>query len=223
FWSIGRPLAIAAVLAVFGIIAGVAFWPRQQPSQFAGPVNLPPAELSDVQAEVTPELHEELTLAVPAETAPAQAGSAPVDTYRRDDLTAQPATGSAPVLAKRGKPAKAVPASRISGGLQGFARSATLAPAEEFDRSDRYSDIRAPKGEFNTAAYDHILENPFLDAKSNPLSTFSIDVDTASYSNIRRFINEGSLPPKDAVRVEEMINYFTYDYVQPTDGRPFAV
>src|SRR2546423_1195963 len=50
FWSIGRPLAIAAVLAVFGIIAGVAFWPRQQPSQFAGPVNLPPAELSDGQA-----------------------------------------------------------------------------------------------------------------------------------------------------------------------------
>src|SRR5437588_10285381 len=69
FWSIGRPLAIAAVLAVFGIIAGVAFWPRQQPSQFAGPVNLPPAELSDVQAEATPELHEELTLAVPAATA----------------------------------------------------------------------------------------------------------------------------------------------------------
>ncbi len=66
-------------------------------------------------------------------------------------------------------------------------------------------------------------ENPFLDSKANPLSTFSIDVDTASYSNVRRFINEGSLPPKDAVRVEEMINYFTYDYAQPTDEKPFAV
>lgn len=78
-------------------------------------------------------------------------------------------------------------------------------------------------GGFNTAAYDHILENPFLDAASNPLSTFSIDVDTASYSNIRRFINQGSLPPKDAVRLEEMINYFTYDYPQPTDGKPFSI
>ena len=90
-------------------------------------------------------------------------------------------------------------------------------------RVDRYGKIRAPSGEFNTAAYDYIVENPFLDAKANPLSTFSIDVDTASYSNVRRFINQDSLPQKDAVRVEEMINYFTYDYPQPTDGRPFAV
>src|SRR5438132_7112317 len=89
FWSIGRPLAIAAVLAIFGIIAGIAFWPRPQPSQFAGPVNLPPAGSGEVQAEVTPEFHEELALAVPAATALAQASSAPVDTYRRDDLTAQ--------------------------------------------------------------------------------------------------------------------------------------
>jgi Ca-activated chloride channel family protein len=83
--------------------------------------------------------------------------------------------------------------------------------------------IREPSGEFNTAAYDHIVENPFLVARDNPLSTFSIDVDTASYSNVRRFINEGSLPPKDAVRVEEMINYFTYDYVQASNDKPFAV
>ena len=57
----------------------------------------------------------------------------------------------------------------------------------------------------------------------NPLSTFSIDVDTASYSNVRRFIENGSLPPKDAVRVEEMINYFSYDYPQPKDNLPFSV
>jgi len=83
--------------------------------------------------------------------------------------------------------------------------------------------IRQPSGQFSTATYDHILENPFLDTKDNPLSTFSTDVDTASYSNVRRFINEGSLPPKDAVRVEEMINYFTYDYAQPADEKPFAM
>ena len=76
---------------------------------------------------------------------------------------------------------------------------------------------------FNTARYGKIEENPFLAALDNPLSTFSIDVDTASYSNIRRFIENGSLPPKDAVRVEEMINYFNYDYPQPNDNLPFSI
>jgi len=77
--------------------------------------------------------------------------------------------------------------------------------------------------DFDTATYDHVSENPFLPAASNPLSTFSIDVDTASYSNVRRFINSGSLPPKDAVRVEEMINYFTYDYHEPEGDKPFSI
>jgi Ca-activated chloride channel family protein len=83
--------------------------------------------------------------------------------------------------------------------------------------------LKDEKGEFNTARYGHIEENPFLAATDNPLSTFSIDVDTASYSNVRRFLENGSLPPKDAVRVEEMINYFAYDYPQPNDGTPFSV
>ncbi len=221
FWSIGRPLAVAAVLAIFGIIAGVAFWPRQSTTQFAGPVYLPPAQSNDVQAEVTPEFHEEPAPPAPAATAFAEATSAPVDAYRRDDMSINAhtrAAKSAPALARTGKPTAG-----FSGGLQSFSKSAALSPAQEFDRSDRYSDIRQPSGDFNTAAYDHILENPFLDTKSNPLSTFSIDVDTASYSNIRRFVNQGSLPPKDAVRVEEMVNYFTYDYAQPSDDKPFAV
>ncbi|OLP15864.1 hypothetical protein BST81_23860 [Leptolyngbya sp. 'hensonii'] len=71
--------------------------------------------------------------------------------------------------------------------------------------------------------YSTIQDNPFQRASTNPLSTFSIDVDAASYSNVRRFINEGQLPPKDAVRIEEMINYFTYDYPQPQGDRPFTV
>ncbi len=77
--------------------------------------------------------------------------------------------------------------------------------------------------DFNTATYDRVEENPFLPAASNPLSTFSIDVDTASYSNARRFINSGSLPPKDAVRIEEMINYFSYDYREPEGDKPFSI
>ncbi len=79
--------------------------------------------------------------------------------------------------------------------------------------------------EFNTAAYDHLVENPFLGAKENQLSTFSIDVDTASYANVRRFLDGGSLPPPDAVRLEELINYFPYDYAPPAadSDKPFAV
>jgi Ca-activated chloride channel family protein len=71
--------------------------------------------------------------------------------------------------------------------------------------------------------YAQIDENPFLEAARAPLSTFSIDVDTASYSNTRRFLNEGQLPPRDAVRIEELVNYFSYDYPQPLGEAPFSV
>lgn len=71
--------------------------------------------------------------------------------------------------------------------------------------------------------YHRIYENRFLEAASNPLSTFSIDVDAASYSNVRSFLNEHTLPPADAVRVEEFINYFPYDYPEPRDRHPFSV
>ncbi len=75
----------------------------------------------------------------------------------------------------------------------------------------------------NTENYAHITDNPFLAVANQPLSTFSVDVDTASYSNSRRFLADGSLPPKDAIRVEEWLNYFAYDYAQPTGSAPFAV
>jgi Ca-activated chloride channel homolog len=75
----------------------------------------------------------------------------------------------------------------------------------------------------NREGYSAINENPFLSALSTPLSTFGIDVDTASFSNIRRFISNGQMPPKDAVRIEELINYFTYNYAQPEGDRPFSV
>jgi Ca-activated chloride channel family protein len=77
--------------------------------------------------------------------------------------------------------------------------------------------------DFSREGYDNIKENPFLKSADNPLSTFSIDVDGASYSNIRRFISNGQLPPDGAVRIEEMINYFTYNYPQPTGDTPFSI
>ena len=77
--------------------------------------------------------------------------------------------------------------------------------------------------DFNTEGYDYITENTFLKSIDNPLSTFSIDVDAASYSNVRRFLNQGQLPPAGAVRIEEMINYFHYDYPQPKNNEPFSI
>ena len=81
--------------------------------------------------------------------------------------------------------------------------------------------VRPPQ--WNTEEYKRLQENNFQEVRTSPLSTFSIDVDTASYSNIRRFLNSGGLPPADAVRTEELLNYFTYDYPQPTSEHPVAV
>lgn len=77
--------------------------------------------------------------------------------------------------------------------------------------------------DYNTEDYSAINENDFHAVTNQPLSTFSIDVDRASYSNIRRFLNAGEMPPADAVRVEEMINYFNYNYSNPTGKAPVAI
>ena len=75
----------------------------------------------------------------------------------------------------------------------------------------------------NREQYDRIEDNPFLGVRSNPLSTFSVDVDRASYSNLRRFILSGQRPPKDAVRIEELINYFTYELPEPGARDPLRI
>ncbi len=77
--------------------------------------------------------------------------------------------------------------------------------------------------DFIREGYDNISDNKFLKATDNPLSTFSIDVDAASYSNVRRFLNQGQLPPAGAVRIEEMVNYFHYQYPQPLNNEPFSI
>lgn len=71
--------------------------------------------------------------------------------------------------------------------------------------------------------YDTIIENNFLSTSLQPLSTFSIDVDEAAYANVRRYLQAGNLPPKGAVRIEEMVNYFQYDYPQPQNDVPFSI
>ncbi len=106
----------------------------------------------------------------------------------------------------------------IRGVASLFHGEAKTAPSKAYQ--DQY-EMAQPQ--YNTEEYNGINENIFHDAFKNPLSTFSIDVDAASYSNVRRFIQLGQRPPKDAVRIEEMINYFDYDYAQPKGEDPFSI
>lgn len=87
---------------------------------------------------------------------------------------------------------------------------------------EKYDDKNAISSTDNED-YGVLVENEFESPKQSPLSTFSIDVDNASYTNIRRFLNNGQVIPKDAVRVEEMVNFFKYNYAQPKDKHPFAI
>ena len=115
---------------------------------------------------------------------------------------------------------RALPSQRLA--EQGFA-----ALGDEVDSlSGMRRDIRPDlprRNRFNTEEYDRIVDNPFVPVSQDPLATFSIDVDTAAYANVRRFLNQRMLPPPDAVRIEEMVNYFTYDYAGPTAEHPVRV
>jgi Ca-activated chloride channel family protein len=128
---------------------------------------------------------------------------------RKDATEAAQASNNAPAPV-----AGTMEASRPISGMANYDRMAVSSGRREAGSGDR---------EFNTEAYKHIDENPFFEVARAPLSTFSIDVDTASYSNTRRFLRDGQLPPKDAVRIEELINYFSYDYPQPAGDAPFSI
>jgi Ca-activated chloride channel family protein len=110
----------------------------------------------------------------------------------------------------------------VTNALQGRAAGIQITPGIGFaPGTPPPGDIMYEK--FNTEDYDNISENRFLKVSDNPLSTFSIDVDAASYSNMRRYLNHGELPPAGAVRIEEMINYFKYEYPQPHNEDPFSI
>ncbi len=121
-------------------------------------------------------------------------------------------TGSSFIVS--GKEVVDAPVSNVGQLLQGRVAGLNIQNSNGFPPSGT-----APSDE----AYSSIEENSFRTSLKNPLSTFSIDVDVASYSNIRRFINNGGLPPTDAVRIEEMINYFDYKYAQPTGKDPISI
>jgi len=100
--------------------------------------------------------------------------------------------------------------------------TASVSQGYESEEQKTLRDKGSHRQNFNTEAYDRVVDNPFLRATQNPLSTFSIDVDTAAYANLRRFLSSGALPPKDSVRIEEMVNYFAYSYSAPKNSDPFS-
>ncbi|HEY2139685.1 MAG TPA: von Willebrand factor type A domain-containing protein, partial [Chthoniobacterales bacterium] len=232
-WSRYQWGSLAAVLAIFAVIAGATIMTIQRQSgplskrladnaKPSNPVTVParpnePASETTLEAEPGPsaDIYIAQQPAEPQRTAPAEPTEFQEEKKQTADsrdlaaagktggLALNPSAPPPPILTKRAYDYMA------SGGL-------TMETAEA-EPPSRY------RQDFNTATYDRIEENPFLPAATNPLSTFSIDVDTASYSNVRRFINSGSLPPKDAVRVEEMINYFSYNYREPEGDKPFSI
>ncbi|MBA2113380.1 vWA domain-containing protein [Bremerella alba] len=154
--------------------------------------------------------------------------NAPVLDSKRQDATKKKALPATPGM--QGLPA-AEPAARVASNP-----APTAKPGDHMDlRRSRMAtelklaeqdDVGGPGGVGPGEGgdkFEPIEENDFIAVADQPLSTFSIDVDTASYSKIRSYLSQfGSLPPRDAVRVEELVNYFTYDYATPTDAHPFA-
>ncbi|MFT3868552.1 MAG: von Willebrand factor type A domain-containing protein [Nibricoccus sp.] len=142
----------------------------------------------------------------------------------RSQMQKRQEAAAAPAGRARGVPSAPPPLASNNEGmiaLNSFS-VATEPPRMEMPAEVAVAAVGGAAKSFNTETYDQIVDNSYLDTAGNPLSTFSIDVDTAAYSNLRRFLNFGRRPPRDAVRIEEMVNYFPYNYTAPKDDKPFA-
>ncbi|MDQ0671769.1 VWA domain-containing protein [Pseudomonas sp. W2I6] len=124
------------------------------------------------------------------------------------------------------KPAESAPVVEVQSepaSVQGAMVKRMVAPAPMASRLVMNDSIAMQYQTEPREQYQNLPDNPIRSVAETPVSTFSVDVDTGSYANVRRFLNQGSLPPEGAVRLEEMVNYFPYDYALPTDGSPFGV
>ncbi len=161
----------------------------------------------------------------PARKPPARPAQGPGRGRSMDDLLDNALSGKS----KRRAAAPRIAHGTVGGGGQG---SGYGRGAGGIGKRPRRLAIAGPHGpmrfqevlpEHNTEDYAHVRDNPFRTVADKPLSTFSIDVDTASYSNVRRMLNQQTRPPADAVRIEELVNYFRYDYPEPRGATPFSV
>jgi hypothetical protein len=206
-WSSTQWGSLAAALAIFAVVGALAVSTIRREWGTTAQKRPSPRKENSTSVETL----SEMTIETQPATTPAQqnllamqpAAPPPTETrgFRDERLASNGEFYGRKRVAEGGKAKEPVDALARKPSMRGDLSESELAGRNRQD--------------FDTATYDHVAENPFLQAASNPLSTFSIDVDTASYSNVRRFIDSGSLPPKDAVRVEEMINYFSYDYREP--------
>ncbi len=127
-------------------------------------------------------------------------------------------------MAPSSAPVPMTPRAKQADNLENKFNAGLSAPAGRAVSAVSVESLRAPSQPTDRENYARIEENPIKRAAEQPVSTFSIDVDTGAYANVRRFLNNGRLPPRDAVRVEEMINYFDYDYALPESRQsPFRV
>jgi len=196
--------------------ADTEYWGAVMPNPPAPPAKPPLPRVAKAEAppEATAGSTEEVVKLAPFEvTAEATRGYSAASTLAGSRLRTAPGdAGSAITVVTRAYVADAdanETGSHPTAAIGGFAAGAALARGGQ---------------PFNTEAYEFIGDNDFLAAALNPLSTFGVDVDTASYSNVRRFLLGGQRPPRDAVRIEELVNYFPYNYAAPApaDATPFA-
>lgn len=195
YWLLGLGTAAAALLLV-GLIVG----PVREQARLAAP----DAQASASGHNAKTELKAALAIEYPR---PAMIGT---------PTSPPPGARLDPALARQNAPVATVtttsPIADSSLGYNQYGPATTLPEP-----------LLPPDADNGTNAFAHIVDNAFLRPTDHPLSTFSIDVDTGSYSLIRSFLTQqGQLPPPDAVRIEEMLNYFDYTYEPPTDERPFA-
>lgn len=168
-----------------------------------------------------------------AATGRAIAKSAPATEYESHQLAEDSdrdgsdpyASSPAPTVANPGKGKRDKASENASGSTRREHRCLSLdcMPEPPYRHPPRPAPVPPRYSEPESEEYAPIHENAFLDAQANPLSTFSIDVDGASYANVRRFLQENRLPPRDAVRIEELINNFSFDYPKPQGADPFTI
>ncbi len=225
---------------------------REEGREDTLPMHQPPApRLGDEFREQVPRVEQKQQSVADAEHNELESNLLPADSLAaadakrqnsadaRDAFARTPSRGSSPAVAAR-SPAPALPTESAGGGGGGFggggdALTSLRRPAAAAEMLQRHRLGLTPESpEFRHARvqpppndredYGHLEDNDFASPLVSPLSTFSVDVDTASYANVRRFLNDGQLPPKDAVRIEELVNYFTYSYPAPAvDAQvPFA-
>lgn len=231
-------LGLAALLL---ILCGCASAAREGPVADNTAPGVPPSAEGRLDRSPPPGAPRQSTDGSPVRSHSSEAGSPSMATRSAEPLALGKVGPRSGADAAAAAPAARIPAPGLEGALPDLSSAGGYSPRNEsaqvpglppgYYHGDHGPEPYAPYplpghppapvqgGE----GYARTEDNPFRFVASEPLSTFAIDVDTASYSNVRRFLGQGQLPPADAVRIEEMVNYFDYDYPKPRNDEPFSI